>query len=271
MYEAPPKEPEEDEVVDLELQELLEDLVEQDQINSKDLRSYKADLNEKIKKKLKRLQQAAAKERKKVAAAKEKKKKTSTFGKKFLKKTSPEPEPLSLPAAPAEEPPAPVPVPLVPAEAEAFAGEGDPERLQCRRMPRPTAGWRVMRVPGGWVRYSQEKGRLDSHCRYHDGCKMDRTLRKGSIGLALAWLQAGQGGDKAFHVTAKETLSSAEGFEARSAARADFRERAAASPLIADIVQCESNLRDGDQTEPPTLACPSVQRDLENVYAAASA
>ena len=57
------------------------------------------------------------------------------------------------------------------------------------RAPRDAVGWELVQVSGGWFHFSAELGRLDAHCGQHSGgCKMDRTLKKGTIGLSMAWL-----------------------------------------------------------------------------------
>ena len=54
---------------------------------------------------------------------------------------------------------------------------------------------------------------------------MNRTLRKGPIGLSLLWLQASRDHrDKLSHDQAKEDLSSRRSFELRLASRAAFEE-----------------------------------------------
>ena len=52
--------------------------------------------------------------------------------------------------------------------------------------------YQVLAVPGGWLSFSAVQKTCDAHCRRHSikqsKCKMDRSLKKGNIGLSLAWL-----------------------------------------------------------------------------------
>ena len=58
--------------------------------------------------------------------------------------------------------------------------------------PRASAGWTVITVPGGWLRYNATQGKIDAHCgqghAFGKNCKMDRGLAKGPSGLHMAWL-----------------------------------------------------------------------------------
>ena len=83
------------------------------------------------------------------------------------------------------------------------------------RAPVRNEHWRVVDVPGGWLRYNRALGRLDAHCGAHLGsCKMDRSLRKGCIGLNLSWLQC-SAENKTDHNVSKWRCSDSTGFEAR--------------------------------------------------------
>ena len=84
---------------------------------------------------------------------------------------------------------------------------------------------------------------------------MDRMLRRGSIGLSMAWLNASAAcPDKEAHDQLKEDLSSREGFDTRVAARREFM-ALRADEQYAEVIQCESDLRGGDSTEPVALRC----------------
>ena len=79
---------------------------------------------------------------------------------------------------------------------------------------------------GGLLRYNRALGRLDAHCGAHLGsCKMDRSLRKGCIGLNLSWLQC-SAENKTDHNVSKWTCSDSTGYEARKKCRDDFIARA---------------------------------------------
>ena len=57
--------------------------------------------------------------------------------------------------------------------------------------PKLGSDWQTVRVCGGWLKYSKKLGRLDSHCaniEHGTGCKMDRQIQKGVLGLQLLWL-----------------------------------------------------------------------------------
>ena len=89
--------------------------------------------------------------------------------------------PVSAPSA--GEPAAPaavVPVPPPPAAAERPRPSA----------PKRTAGWDVFAVEGGWIRYNASKRQGDAHCGLHPGCKMDRGMWRGTVGLSAAWLAA---------------------------------------------------------------------------------
>ena len=130
----------------------------------------------------------------------------------------------------------------------------------------------MKRVAGGWLRFNPALGRLDGHCEFHGPlCKMDRRLRKGTVGLTLAWLAAGSEGDKAQHVVLKATLSGAAGLEARAGSRAAFAEAAAADPEARAILEAEKAERGGQEFEPPEVACPAPFHELARALAAPGA
>ena len=91
--------------------------------------------------------------------------------------------------------------------------------------PKEGNGWRVGRVPGGWLRFSQQASRLDAHCDEvsHGGnCKMDRSLKKCPLGLCLAWLACHSCLDKADHNEFKKAVANPDYFDERSRCRAEF-------------------------------------------------
>ena len=111
--------------------------------------------------------------------------------------------------------------------------------------------WQVLQLPGGWLRYNAAHGRLDAHCRHHaGGCKMDRALKKGPIGLSMAWLGA-KAGTKHEHDTLKETISSESGHSGRVQGRCHFTKMAdKRQGLYKDVVEHEARPRGGDREEP---------------------
>ena len=89
---------------------------------------------------------------------------------------------------------------------------------------------------------------------------MDRTLRKGTVGLTLAWLAAGGEVDKLDHTGKKAELSSEAGLHLRQACRDAFRKAAADDPEALAILQAEKLARDGGDLEPLAIACPPSLR-----------
>ena len=82
---------------------------------------------------------------------------------------------------------------------------------------------------------------------------MDRTLKKGTIGLSVAWL-AHAAADKQRHDELKRELSSGDALGLRQRARQQFRDRAdVEGGLPMRICVRESALRAGDITEPAIL------------------
>ena len=131
------------------------------------------------------------------------------------------------------------------------------EAVEAKRVAPPKSGngWEVLDVEGGWLRFSKNIGRLDGHCKRHGiGCKMDRTLRRGTLGLTLAWLADTVADTKEDHDMFKVFLSAAEGFDRRESARARFVS-AASGGLAQTILDCERELREGAADEPRSLAC----------------
>ena len=78
------------------------------------------------------------------------------------------------------------------------------------RAPTKVGGWEICETRHGWLKYNSVLGSCDAHCRYHDKCKCDRTLRRMTVGLSLAWLAAGAepGVTREMHMVAKEVMSS---------------------------------------------------------------
>ena len=103
------------------------------------------------------------------------------------------------------------------------------------------------------MRYSEKWNRLDAHCRRHPGgCKMDRQLKKGPIGLHMAWLAAAATTKDAYD-RLKVDLSGEAGHEKRVHGRRAFLHMTEKKQgLYKDIVEHEARLR-GDREEPLTV------------------
>ena len=175
------------------------------------------------------------------------------------------PTPVSAPSA--GEPAAPtavVPLPPPPAAAERPRPSA----------PKRTAGWDVFAVEGGWIRYNTAKRQGDAHCGLHAGCKMDRGLWRGTVGLSTAWLAAAADPNltRADHVCLKEELSGPDGFDRRLAARTALVDLSMESEAVHErcLVEIERQARSGDDFEPPEIACPSIEKELERAMAAAA-
>ena len=83
---------------------------------------------------------------------------------------------------------------------------------------------------------------------------MDRVLKRGCIGLAMAWLQCEEP-SKQCHDLQKVVLSSSLGLEQRQAGREKFIELAAArGGQFNEILEREFELR-GSRDEPPSIRC----------------
>lgn len=152
---------------------------------------------------------------------------------------------------------APAAAPVASAESAVPAG---PELASCKP-PRSTTAWKVVQVPGGWLRFNKSQGRLDAHCERHGlNCKMDRVLHKGPIGLHMAWL-ADPAANKTDHDQAKAVLASHEGEDACASGRDTFMRLAATEKgLFQDIVEEESRAT-GGHLQPRKRA--RVSRDVD--------
>ena len=88
--------------------------------------------------------------------------------------------------------------------------------------PRPHEAWRILRVRGGWLRFSPEHMRLDAHCGQHGmACKFDKVLSKCFVGNQLAWLAKRCSG-KADHDAYKAEVGKIENKPSRESFRAEF-------------------------------------------------
>ena len=118
----------------------------------------------------------------------------------------------------------------------------------------------MLAVNGGWIRWSTRLQRADAHCGMHKKCKVDRTVKQGSLGLSLAWLKCCLDLPDIpclDHKIEVEALSAAEGKPRREQARAEFEALAAAAgPATAEaqILKLEK-IRNSDEHEPEMLQC----------------
>ncbi len=122
--------------------------------------------------------------------------------------------------------------------------------------------WKIIRVRGGYLKFSESAGRLDAHCGLHDGCKMDRSLRRGALGLSIAWLQS-RAADKKDHDLLKEQLSSSAEWQKRVEGRKYFEELASQhGGLYTAVLDAEKKLR-GDKAcaEPSYIPCQKSKAD----------
>lgn len=282
-YERPPEDEDESMVGHQEVDGLLDELIVNDQANATDLKAFRAELSAKSRKGLdqkrareQREQREQRAARAKAKKARRKRKKRAANGRRLLGRGKPKaPEP----AAPTGAPPAQLAAdaPRAAARPVVSGSSSDPPAVPGRlpednevQQPRATKHWKVHRVDGGWLRWSETKSRCDAHCCYHKGCKMDRVLTKGPVGLSCAWLAGGAGIDRASHVVLKETLSGADGFPTRNTARERVIAMALTDEVKQEILDVEARARSGDRSEPDVIACPSVFAELAFALAQAS-
>ena len=230
-----------------DMRQLLEEMAISDQANSGDLQAWKNDLDKKAVVKLNRIRQNDRRRRVQEDVEKRKKqllRKTSGKGKgigKGKQGKKRKADCLDTPL-PGPQPPPCIPAIVVPpvfpsaVEPDTFCPMEDtalPETLlpapevvpRTLAPPLPVGDWRVLPVKGGWVRFNQTLKRFDSHCNKLDhgqGCKMDRHMKRGVIGLALAWLGCDEV-SRQTHEMQKELLSHEISREKRSAGRLDFK------------------------------------------------
>ena len=267
-YRKPPEA--EDEDWDEEYLELLEEMAVQDQTNSAELESLKKDRTRKRNQKVMDRKKAFSREheqqttakadrrRAKLAAAK--KRKTEKTAKATVRRGGRRWSRAPVPAAAVPEPS--VPQPPAPDENGAVAQQGDgAEVVGGHRAPTKVGGWEVYETRHGWLKYNSVHGSCDAHCRYHDKCKCDRTLRRKSLGLSLAWLAAGSEPDctRDMHMVAKEVVSSESCYDQRRAERAAFKSAAVSDPHARAILDLEAAVcGETSVREPKFLPCKSI-------------
>lgn len=270
LYEKDPVEEdaEDTSMIDEEMGALLEELAMTDQVNTSDLKGWKGEAD---KRKLTRINRQRAERRRvkheakgakeKRAAARRLRAKAKSLATSLRRRARhasvsggvasqpPPPQPASAPEiGPVAAPPAPQAAAV--GAAEAPAASAPPAAV---RAPRAVGGWLVLEVPGGWLRYNKDLGRLDSHCRWHAGCKMDRTLKRAPVGLCMSWLSKDVG-DKGQHDELKVHLSMPAAREDRMQGRAMFASLADRhGGVFRDVLELEQHLRGGATDEPESL------------------
>ena len=270
-----PVESDSDDEWDAEYAELLEEMAVQDQANASELVQMKTDRKRKANRRLMKRKRAATQERaegqkakkaatrqKKVDAHKKKKQRNAKVkkGAQRWKRRRPAPSPPA-PSPPAPNPPAPgLPPGDDPAPPPAV------EFVALGVAPKPKSGWHVLELEHGWLNINAVQGRCDAHCRYHSKCKLDRNLKRKSLGLSLAWLAYGAEDkqQKEIHLMAKEILSDDSSYEQRLAARNEFV--ASRSPLFKALVALEKSINETLEPveEPRSIPCQSYAALLAN-------
>ena len=224
LYAAPPPvEDPSDEQTLMELSDLVEEMAITDQVNTGDFKAFKDELTRgATKRMLARRKQAqdrasASKKLRKRKAllrqrVKRKKKTSARKGIDHRKRKAAE-----TPEAASSSTPLAVLVAPDPAPVDAMnAGGGKVQRQMSVGAPRAVGGWEVCEVPGGWLRFNEQLGRLDAHCSCHGSskCKMDRSLAKAPVALLVSWLKAPSKHRK-HHQNLKFVLSAADQRETR--------------------------------------------------------
>ena len=252
---------------DEEMQNLMEELAITDQVNGSDMKTWKGDLADKAVKKLQKMRQnaqdktkqergARLKRRRELLAAKKAKKVNKRLKRmRPMRRTAPD-----APVPPASGTPGPAAPPAAPpVPAQNPGGTGGQLVVEP---PVLTGDWLRVHVEGGWVLWSASQKRLDSHCGVHaEKCRMNRGLGRGCIGLACAWLKAGdpKDPDGTMHDELKMVVSSATYFEERQACRRAFEslaeDRQPQAELVRQILAQETNIRGGDDSEPAWFNC----------------
>ena len=91
---------------------------------------------------------------------------------------------------------------------------------------------------------------------------MDRSLRKGVIGLSVLWLSKAPLATHKEHIWMKEELSLESALDERKTARDSLQEKAAGSADIRELFTAECDHRGGDRSEPVAISCPPVLYQL---------
>ena len=124
----------------------------------------------------------------------------------------------------------------------------------------------MLELEHGWLNINAVQGRCDAHCGYHSKCKLDRNLKRKSLGLSLAWLAYGAEDkqQKEIHLMAKEILSDKSSYEQRLAARNEFVK--SRNPLSKALVALEKSVNETLEPveEPRSIPCQSYAALLAN-------
>ena len=263
----------------------VDDLVEDDADNFTDLKCFKGDLQQKQVRRLmkrKREADAAKRTKKKANRAKRATRKASRAAvagkaRRRLGKGGGlvPPPPVVVPgglppvAAPGP-PPAPGPVEIGPVPGPPVMPPGPlpppPGEAHGPPLPAPPhlggAGeWKLLQMPGGWLRWSSVYKRCDAHCRCCAGppeCKMDRSVKSGTVALSVLWLARGRGfgGDRRAHQVDKWTCSQDSMFDERLPIRRELEAAALESVDLRALLDMEMDERGGDRAEPVAIRCP---------------
>ena len=106
----------------------------------------------------------------------------------------------------------------------------------------------------GWLRFHTALGRVDAHCRFHVACKLDRKVRKATLGLSAAWLSRGAAvPTREAHNALKIVLSLDTAFEERQAARDELRALGDNDRCIEACLDMEKAERGGETAEPQAV------------------
>ena len=83
---------------------------------------------------------------------------------------------------------------------------------------------------------------------------MDRSLKKGCIGLSIVWLRGDMPADKSVHDALKGVLSAADSFDVRCDGRQAFETLARDNGgAYQEVFDEEARFRSGDRSEPQSL------------------
>ena len=119
--------------------------------------------------------------------------------------------------------------------------------------PVASVGWQVPEVESGWLLFNATLAhpRLDAHCKWHRGCKVDRVLSNSSIDLHVVWLSCGEGVGKTQHEQMKAEFSGEGGLDTRTGHHTFFMDMATidAEGVAAQVLEAEE-LGFGHNDEP---------------------
>ena len=267
--------------IDPELFALMADMAINDQVKSSDLKLWKDDLSKQVRKRLEQTRTQHRKERRTKALARkwvqQLKKRLGLSGKMKLslkirraadvldaKRANTD---ATSSAADGAKASSSEPSLLAPASLSVASGglgvEGAPATAPAVGAPDavppppPIGKWPAVRLPGGWLRFNEKRGRCDAHCAFHGpSCKLDRQLKTLPCGLLVACLSA-QCDSKSSHDGLKVELPGAVGLAKRLRNRGWFTANAAVSgDILQAILDAEAafvGVPVGSVVEPATI------------------